>query len=333
MHTSLGTAPGACFFIVGVPRSGTTVLRLALNSHRELCVPSETWFFPKLSRRAAVYGDFSTTDQQTQFARDVARFRVEVDQVFASVFRIAEAEIVDVLRRAGARSFAEAFWALMAHFAGREGKRLWGEKTAFYTSILPTLAQCFPESRFILLLRDPRDVVRSLHNTPWGKEIYPSLADAALRWRAGMREVEAGTRGLRPERLLPVRYEDLAREPEGCLKRICEFLQVEFDPAMLSFHEKTNRYVTKTSQTWHPNTFKPISAASVGRWREAYSEEEIGLIEMVCGSRMTRWGYERAGRSLTPNNLLAWLGLQGRRARHKLRRLTRLASQGAAQPR
>ena len=293
----------------------------------------ETWFFRKLGRRAAYYGDFGTDEQIGRFARDVAGFRVEVDQQFASVFGITEAEIADVLRRAQVSNFAEAFWALMAHFAEREGKTIWGEKTAFYTSIMPTLAECYPDARFILLLRDPRDVVSSLHHTPWGKQAYPSLADAALRWRVGMREAEAGLRGLDPARLLPVHYEDLAREPERCLRQICEFLSVPFDPAMLSFHERTDQFIAQTSQAWHPNTFKPISAASVERWRTRYSPEEVGLIELVCGSRMSKWGYAREGRAVTAGNLLAWLGLQLRRAGNRLRRGLRLSAQKVEQAR
>jgi hypothetical protein len=332
MATSLGTVHGLCFFIVGVPRSGTTVLRLALNSHHDICVPAETWFFRKLSRRAAYYGGFDTDEQIGRFARDVAGFRVEVDQRFGTVFEVGEAEIADVLRRAQVGNFAQAFWALMVHFASREGKTIWGEKTAFYTSIMPTLAECYPEARFIVLLRDPRDVVGSLHNTPWGKQIYPSLADAALRWRVGMREVEAGLRHLDAARWLPVHYEQMAREPEHWLRQICDFLGVAFDPNMLSFHERTDRFITRTSQAWHPNTFKPISAASVERWRGQYSPEQVGLIEMVCGSRMSKWGYAREGRAVTPGNLLAWQGVQVRRVQHKLRRLLRLSARKAEQP-
>ena len=333
MTASLGTVHGLCFFIVGVPRSGTTVLRLALHNHRDICVPAETWFFRKLSRRAAYYGSFASEEHIGRFARDVAGFRVEVDQKFADVFAITQGEIAGVLRRSRVSNFAEAFWALMAHFAGREGKTIWGEKTAFYTSILPILSGCYPEARFILLLRDPRDVVSSLHHTPWGKQAYPSLADAALRWRVGMREVEAGLHDLDSARLLRVRYESLAREPEHSLRRICEFLGVPFDAAMLSFHERTDQLITRTSQAWHPNTFKPISASSVERWRSQYSPEEVGLIELVCGSRMGKWGYAREGRALTPGNVLAWQSLQVRRVRHKLRRLLRLPARKVRQAR
>ncbi|MBI3763486.1 MAG: sulfotransferase [Chloroflexi bacterium] len=322
----LGSAEGPCFFIVGVPRSGTTMLRLALNNHKDICVPSETWFFPKLSQRASMYGDFSAESQIRQFASDVADFVVEVSQPFGSVFSITATEIEEVIRRSQVDCYAAAFWALMSHFAQRDGKTLWGEKTAFYTTIMPTLAQCYPSVRFIFLIRDPRDVVRSLQNTPWGKRTYPTLADSALRWHVGMRDAVRGARETGWERILSVRYEDFVHSPQPSLQRICEFLRLEFDENMLLFYEKTEQNITRISQAWHPNAFRPISDSSVGRWRETYSKEEAGLIELICGAQMTRWGYQREGRSVRPRNLRKWAELQWRRVRRKLRELIELPS-------
>jgi hypothetical protein len=119
---------GSCFFIVGVPRSGTTVLRLALNSHREICVPSETWFFPKLSRRAAVYGDFSAAEQVANSPATWPAFGRSRPS-FGSVFEITEAGSPRASAR-GERSLPGLLGA-DGHFAEREGKRC-GARPHFY---------------------------------------------------------------------------------------------------------------------------------------------------------------------------------------------------------
>lgn len=279
------------------------MLRLLLNSHPEICVPPETVFFPFLLRKAESYGGFGARQQIESFARDVAAASAETGQTVATVFSTTPEEIAAAVEEAGASCYAEAYAAFMSLMARRNGKRLWGDKTPFYTAFIEILARSFPNARFIALVRDPRDVAESLHRTDWGRRWYPSLLDAGMRWRYAITAIERVTPQLGPERLLALRYEDLVVDPARWAREICEFLQLPFDERMLRFHETATEEVPEGSKSWHQSTLQPISSSRIGRWRQCYSPEEIGLIEIACKGEMRRWGYEPQGRSLTPANL------------------------------
>jgi hypothetical protein len=294
------------------------MLRLLLNSHPEVCVPSETVFFPFLLRKAESYGNFGARQQIEAFARDVYEASAETGQTIGTVFATTPEEIAAAVEAAQASCYSEAFAAFMSLVARRQGKRIWGDKTPFYTAFIQILARCFPNARFIALVRDPRDVAESLHRTDWGRRWYPSLLDAGLRWRFAVTAIEQAAPRLSPERLLTVRYEELVAAPHRWTREICEFLQLPFDERMLNFHETAPQEVPEGSKAWHQSTLKPISSSRIGLWRQRYSPEEVGLIEIACKREMRRWGYEPEGRSLTPANLGRLMSWQMRYLRGKI---------------
>lgn len=279
------------------------MLRLLLNSHPDVCVPPETVFFPFLLRKSETYGDFGTREEIESFARDVAAATAETGQLVPEVFAISAEEVADVVAGARVTCYAEAFAAFMSHLARREGKRMWGDKTPFYSAFLEILARSFPNARFLALIRDPRDVAESIHRTEWGKRWYPSLLDAGMRWRFAVAGIERAIERLGPDRILVVRYEDLVGDPPRCLQEVCRFLDLPFDEGVLWFHERAAREIPAGSQSWHQSALQPISKGRIGLWKNRYSPEEIGLIELACKPTMRRWGYEPKGRSWTPANL------------------------------
>ena len=303
-----GISQQPCFFIVGPPRSGTTMLRLVLNHHPEIAVPPETWFFPFLLRRSRRYSDFSTPELIERFARDLAEASSESARPAAEVFSTSVEDIVSALATAHPRNYAQAFAAWMNLLARRDGKRHWGEKTPFHTAFLRILKRCYPNARFIALVRDPRDVVVSLHRTSWGRKSYPTTVDAAMRWRYAVQGIRRARRRL-GESLLELRYEDLVSDPELWMRRICEFLGVGYVPEILRFHEQAERHLAAGTEGWHGRVSQPISTHAIGRWRDGYEPHEIGTIEWICASEMRRLGYPRQGhtRSWTgPRDRLSW---------------------------
>lgn len=286
------------------------MLRLLLNSHPDVCVPPETVFFPFLLRKVESYGDFGTGEQVEAFARDAAEASAETGQTVATVFGTSPEEIAAAVEAAGVSCYSEAFAAFMSLVTERQGKRIWGDKTPFYTAFIEVLARCFPNARFLALVRDPRDVAESLHRTEWGRRWYPSLLDAGMRWRYAITAIERATPRLGPERILAVRYEDLVADPALWTRQICDFLHLPFDERMLRFHETAPQQVPEGSKAWHQSTLQPISNSRIGLWKQRYRPEEVGLIEIACKREMRRWGYQPEGRSLTPANLGRLAGWQ-----------------------
>lgn len=310
-HPPIGVCDRPCFFIVGPPRAGTTMVRLMLNSHPDIAVPAETLFFPVVLLRARKFGDFSTPEQVNAFAEAVAQARSETLRPASEVFGFTPGELATAVAASGARSYADGFWAFLDLLARREGKRLCGEKTPYYSAWLGKLGQAYPRARFLAMVRDPRDVVMSLHGVDWGRRTYPTLADGGLRWRYAMEGIERAM-PLLGDRLKTVRYEELVADPEAGARSLCEFLGVSFAPEMMRFHETAERAMPSGVDGWHSRVKQPINSSRVGLWRERYTPEEAGMIELAAGPSMSSWGYTPEGRAKTPGNL-------ARMARWKMR--------------
>ena len=109
-------------------------------------------------------------------------------------------------------------------YAAQHGKRRWGDKTPHYVHHVDHLLRLWPRARFVVLVRDGRDVALSLRRMPFG----PNNAWAAAQWWA--RGIRAGARAQRehPGAVLTLRYEDLAQRPEEEVRRLCAFLGLSY---------------------------------------------------------------------------------------------------------
>jgi hypothetical protein len=283
--------------VVGAPRSGTTLLRLMLDAHPQLAIPPETGFLrlaPELEGRgreaffAAVVGFPESAPAWSEFGIPVGSF----ERGLAAV---------DPFTVAG------GFRAFYRLYAARHGKPRWGDKTPQYCRHLPVIAALLPEARFVHLVRDGRDVAVSLRER-WFSPGHDIEVQAAF-WRDQV--VAARRDGPATGRFLEVRFEDLVCEPEPVLRRICDFVELAFDPAMLSHSgraaerlaEHGTRYRSdgtvlvsreeRLRQQAHVD--RPPDPAKIGVWRTGLSAEEARRFESVAGDLLAAYGYSLAG--------------------------------------
>lgn len=203
-----GQAP---IFVVGSPRSGTTLLRLILDAH------------PRIS-----------CGEETHFLRDLESI-VGRNWALVSTYGIERAWWLERIRR--------LYGDFQAEVLARTGKARWAEKDPTYTLHLPFIEELFPDAVYVHLLRDGHDVVASFRDR-WG---YRSAARAArTEWARYVEAARALGARLPPERFLELRYEELVTEPEQQGRRLFEFLGEAWDPAVLAFdaaeHRATERY-------------------------------------------------------------------------------------------
>ena len=130
--------------------------------------------------------------------------------------------------RRAPRSVAGVFDALMREFAKAKGKSRWCEKTPAYVLHIESLAENFPDAKFIHIIRDGRDCAASCARR-WGT--HP--VGAADRWRNSVRAGRTAGRRIE-DRYTEVSYEAITADPGRELRRLCRFLDVEFVPAVLS---------------------------------------------------------------------------------------------------
>ena len=209
-------------FVVGMNRSGTTLLRMMLDSHPELAIPPETHFVPDLLRavrkRGATAADALAAMKSHREWED---------------FGFSDAEALGWLEGLPKLEPGAAVRAFFEAYAARVGKPRWGDKTPRYVLKMPLIQRHVGEARFIHVIRDGRDVALSVLDRTVREDV--DAAEVARRWR---RKIERAREDApRLHHYLEVRYEDLVAEPEPALRRICEFCELDYDPAMLSYHE------------------------------------------------------------------------------------------------
>lgn len=270
-------------FIVGCGRSGTTMLRLMMDSHPELAIPGESHFIPLLWRLRGGYLSGSSLDAE-RLAADIMRTR------FFQQWGIPQEPVWRRVSRLTAPGFTDVVEAIFLAYADEQGKSHWGDKTPIYVLHIPLLADLFPKARFLHIIRDGRDVSLSYFGFPLGPS---NIWEAACRWQ---RDVTAGQRAgaTLPGRYMEVRYEQLVRETEMVLGAICDFLAIAFDPRMLDYHRSAeSRLQSQDDLTEFHKSVTKRPTVGIRNWREELPRRQIRAFESVAGPLLTELGYER----------------------------------------
>jgi hypothetical protein len=217
--------------LICLPRTGSTMLADCLGLHSEVYCPPE----PHL-----LYPMFHLGYFRQAYNEEIA----------PGPATHALCTMVNELPN-GAEDYLEAIRAYADTIYGKllvkSGKRVFVDKSPTYTDggYLPLIERLYPDARYFVLVRNPIDVALSMYKVGslwgWGE-------GSTKVWRV-LRRIKEGFESLasfiarRPDAVV-VRYEDLVREPDASLKRVCEHLHVEFEPAMM----QRQRYV---GEYWH----------------------------------------------------------------------------------
>ena len=278
--------------VLGVRRSGTTLLRVMLDRNPELAVPDESYFVPQLARR------HRTPVDPAAFLDDLRRLPTLVD------WGLSPASVQARLRPG--MTTDDAIAAVFAAYAAERGKARWGDKTPLYMQHLDLLERLFPDARFVHLIRDGRDAALSFLSVPaglmtegWG---HPQdAAGFACQWAtevASARELGARVGG---QRYRELRYEALVADPEGELRAVCAFAGLEYDPAMLDYVGQTD-----SARKAHQQRLNEPPRQNVREWRTEMSESDRHAFEEVAGALLAELGYEVEIRGTARGKLAAY---------------------------
>lgn len=274
-------------FIVGVGRSGTTLLRLMLDAHPELAIPSETLFLQSLVKEDV------TKDRFVEIVTSAETW---------PNMTLDAAELRDVL--AGELSRADAIRAFYRLYAAKRGKRRWGDKTPYYRVFMRDIARLLPEAHFIHVIRDGRDSALSYQGLWFGPG--DDFEKQARFWveQVGIARAQAREVAHYSE----VRYEALVVEPETTLRALCGDLDLAFDPAMLLYHRTAAERLSEFKQPFgpagrtpddiatfmaiHDRAKAPPDASRIGRWRTEMSHADRQRYEAIAGPLLRELGYE-----------------------------------------
>jgi hypothetical protein len=277
-------------FVVGCPRSGTTMLSLMIHAHPRLAMPPESRFLIKTWRKRAAYGDLSTDQQRLKLAKACVRTGSKVRDM-----GLDPQETLDKIL-AGPATIGSAFGIVFREFALRHGKPRWGDKRPAYYQEVDVLLRLFPDAQIVHIVRDGRANVASLKKMPWWP--YDSIGSMAA-WSQAEYCSQRNTRRLPADTFHVVRYESLVSDPKTVLGELCDFLDEDFHEAMLEPSEV--RDVVPEKKVWHANLKQSVNTDRVESWRKGLEPWELGLMETVLRRKLTRWDYQLSGDGERPS--------------------------------
>ena len=299
LQGELGADPGAdAIFpvVLGCVRSGTTMLRAALDSHPCLAVPPESYFVTPALEHRARYESGATPGPTPGDSLDLDRLLADVaaDRSFPD-WQLRPAALAEV-RALPLRTAPEALLALYGAYAHQQGKARAGDKTPSHLLHIDLLARSFPDARFVHIVRDGRDVVPSILGMSFGPDRF---AEAVLFWQRRVEQGLAGGAMLGPDRYREIRYEALVADPESVLRDLSPFLGLEYSGEMLRYHERADDLLDGMRATRHVQGVRRPPTRGVRDWRIDLDPHHVQLFEALAGDLLDRLGYERSGLPIT----------------------------------
>lgn len=243
-------------FVVGAPRSGTSMMQHALRRHPAFWGGEESDFLGPLARAVCDAHRFGTSRGAHHWLHSQG---VSVDELLRSVG-----------------------WGINALYTSRSGGRRWVEQTPEYTKYLDLLGRMFPDAQFVAMLRDGRDVVHSLrHFQVWPK----GHAEACCLWREHVESMLAYVKS-HPERILVVRHERVVSNPEAELRRVFRFLGEEYAPESAAL-------IRDGAPINSSFSYRPGERPG-GRWQTEWTHAERAEFQELAGDLLVRLGFEPA---------------------------------------
>ncbi|VVT06242.1 Sulfotransferase family protein [Marinobacter salarius] len=274
------------FFILGNPRSGTSLFRLMLNNHPEIVVPPECGFAEWLYEEFG--GEEMSESTYRQFLLKVFKTRkfetweLNFDEILYSIKTSKPSNYQELVREIY-RGYARKFGKDSAYF---------GDKNNYYINNVEKLEKIFPNCKKIFIVRDGRDVACSYleleHkniDSIYSPNLTKDVTKIAREWCKSVAIMTSWTSG----GAISIRYEDLVLDPNATLQKVCEFLNVAYSENMLDYYKNNDE--PEEFKAWKGKTFEPIEGSSVGRYKRELSLEQLADFERISKEMLEKAGY------------------------------------------
>jgi hypothetical protein len=266
-------------FVVGMARSGTSLLAELLFTHFDHGMGPEGSFIPEFFRKLRRYGDLQNPANLDHLVRDVAR--CEALEIARSTYPVGERFDVSpelILTNLGPPTYSGVVRSVLECMATAQGRSRLGTKLPMFWKHIELLEDLFGESaRYLWIVRDGRDVALSLMKRRWGEK---SVYACAHHWVRSMESLHQARQMLGNGRLLIVKYENLLTAPDGVIDSINEFIE-----AGLS---------VPSTQAIARQIRSGELANNHGKWQNEMKPDEVRIFEALASRYLDEWGYELA---------------------------------------
>lgn len=284
------------FFVIGRPRSGTTLLRTLFDAHPNVKIGLECPYILSLYDK---YGNKNiwTKEELESFYNDL------MQQSFWHFYRFEELQIdfkslkEDIMNCVGETSFTGLIKLIYPRYISdfpKEEILAYGDKNPDYTLRFKELFDTISNAKYIFLTRDYRDQLLSVKNAGFGKKGRKDSRVLYL-WRKSYLDISE-VRTAYPNSFYSLRYEDFVLKPEHYFKEMCEFIGIPYYSEVLDFHKHKDDvgfYPEEIMKKYQKSLFKPIDSSKVYGWKSKMTEREVKLADNIVGNVAEMAGYER----------------------------------------
>jgi hypothetical protein len=276
--------PRGPVFIVGAPRSGTTLLQYMLRSHPALSLPTgESHFFIPLYRSAAQYGDLMQLDNVRRVLQAMETQSAEFLHTDLHGLKFDVETLTCEFVAEGRNTMRDIITGLFEKNAVGEGKPRWGDKTPYYVLHIPKLLEWWPDAQIIHIVRDGRDVALSMFARRHDFGAYNTYHAAKL-WEQYVETGHALGQAVPKGQYLELRYEDMIGDQKTALQTICAFLGETYSDDLLEY--KKAGLAGKT-----PLLQKPIQKDNQDKWKSEMTPWQIRVFESAAATTLKQFGY------------------------------------------
>jgi len=260
------------------------MLQLMLHAHKRIAIPPETRFLLEAYEQMRTWGDLTAPENRQKLASWIV-----ASKSFKDLGLDRDAVSAEIM--AGPPTLGSAIGIVFRAYARRFDKPRWGDKRPNYLQNLDVIMRLFPDAQIVHIVRDGRDCVASLKETPWHRGgVYEAIA----AWNKGMDLGNRAAKLLGPDTYHEISYERLVNDPADELRTLCDFLGEDYDPAMEQPNKVASVAVPKR-KSWHALTHSEPTPDRIGSWAQRLEPWEIGLAETMMGDRLRTRGYEVSG--------------------------------------
>lgn len=279
-------------FIIGNPRSGTSLLRLMLTSHSKICIPPECGF---IQWWHAKYENWNKSDSEnsekiSDFIKDLSHSKK------IETWNLKFENVSTLIAEHHPENYAElCFCVIKAYSLEKKKNTLYlGDKNNYYTEHLGFLTNLYPEAKFVTIIRDVRDVVCSYidvnnitQNLAYKPEFSSDEIEIAKSWHTTNTNILTYENS--SSNWVLIKYEDLLEKPEKTLRLICDFLGVQFENSMLEYNLKNKEPLEMMA--WKLKTLEKPDLSRVGRYKYLLSADVQFKIMNHTAILMKKLGY------------------------------------------
>lgn len=285
------------FFIIGRPRTGTSLLRTLFDAHPKVNIPLECQFIIDL------YPKYGAIKKWTE--RQISSFLKELEkELFFDYWTINMDNLQkDLLSQKEELDYATVCKMVIFHYQSFFNDKqvvLLGDKNPGYTIYTEKLLKIFPEAKFIFINRDYRDNFISLKKVDFE---LPFISMVTYKWKYFYKAF-LKARQKQPDRYYYIRYEDLVDQPDVHFSMLCNFLGIPANNKVFDFYKKAgkikNIYPEEQINKYHSSLLKPISRNKIGLWKKELSQRKVQIADFVAGKYAAKGGYEKAYRKSGP---------------------------------